>query len=74
MIEIFTDLPPPRGGGDLKRKWPFDVLKVGESIKVAAADERRALQAARGYKHRHPEWSYVAGRDPEGALRIWRRA
>jgi hypothetical protein len=57
---------------DLKRKYPFAELEVGDSFVVAGRDMRKAMRAADQYKRRHQGWSYRAKRLDDGTVRLWR--
>lgn len=75
VLELLNDLPvPAAAGSDLKRKWPFREMAVGQNFRVPPEAERKAMQAVRGYAERTPGWTFAAARDEHGVLRIWRKS
>jgi hypothetical protein len=75
MYKIEKDVPIPDDPFlDLKRKYPFAELEIGDSFVVAARDMRRTTRAADQYRRRHQGWNYRVKRLDDGTVRLWRVA
>jgi len=73
MYELRNDLPAPeRPRPNLRPRYPFNRMEIGQNFAVPAEAERLALSAVRRHRGRHPDFHYAVGRDGEGVLRIWR--
>jgi hypothetical protein len=74
---LTTAVPYP--GEKRKAKYPFEVMKVGESFFVECPEKERGktqqnLSAAANYfiKSQQPEWRFKTSVKEKGGVRIWR--
>jgi hypothetical protein len=77
MFTIEQDVPLASGAKNGLRaaaRYPFGVMRVGDSFVIPAADAAKALEAAKKWRQRHAGWQHAWARDETGDLRIWRTA
>ena len=64
-IERGIPIPPKRKRGS--RKYPFDQMKIGDSILIG----RKSQTSAYHYRIAHPEFRFTVRREGKG-FRLWR--
>ena len=72
--EQFTvDKKIPLPPASYRGKYPFEIMKIGESFFIAEGDPRtmRVRSAASVFTRRHRDYIFVV-RAVEGGVRIWR--
>lgn len=74
MFTIEDDIPLPEpsthGRGNAPA-YPFGAMKPGQSFVAPEPIAARAIDAAKHYRARHPNWNYTFKRSDAG-VRIWR--